>query len=65
MNPSNSTKQPTLRELVMQQTRINEDINKMLAVNDNIFLKKFMVSWNFSHLWLKSNISLIKRLKTN
>jgi hypothetical protein len=37
MNPGNSTKQPTLRELVMQQTRINEDINKRLAVNDNIF----------------------------
>jgi hypothetical protein len=37
MNPGNSTKQPTLRELVMQQTRINEDINKSLAVNDNIF----------------------------
>jgi hypothetical protein len=37
MNPGNSTKQPTLRELVMQQTRINEDINKRLAINDNIF----------------------------
>jgi hypothetical protein len=37
MNLGNSTKQPTLRELVMQQTRINEDINKRLAINDNIF----------------------------
>jgi hypothetical protein len=37
MNPGNSTKQPTSRELVMQQTRINEDINKRLAINDNIF----------------------------
>jgi hypothetical protein len=29
-------KQPTLRELVMQQFRVNNDINAKLAVNDKI-----------------------------
>jgi hypothetical protein len=29
-------KQPTLRELVMQQFRINNDINAKLVVNDKI-----------------------------
>jgi hypothetical protein len=36
MNPGKSTKQPTLRDVVMQQFRINNDINVKLAVNDKI-----------------------------
>jgi hypothetical protein len=35
-NPGKSTKQPTLRDLIMQQFRINNDINAKLAVNDKI-----------------------------
>ena len=34
MNSSNFTKQPSLRELVMQQSRINLDIKARLANND-------------------------------
>jgi hypothetical protein len=36
MNLGKSTKQPTLRDLVMRQFRINNDINAKLAVNDKI-----------------------------
>jgi len=34
MNTGNFIKQPSLRELVMQQSKINQDIKDRLAIND-------------------------------
>jgi hypothetical protein len=34
--PSNYSKQPSLRELILEQAKINDNIAKKLATNDKI-----------------------------
>jgi len=46
MTSGNFTKQPSLRELVMQQSKINLDIKVRLANNDKT-LEDINVKWIF------------------
>ena len=58
MISGNFTKQPSLRELVMHQSKINLDIKARLANNDKTLED---IKWIVSHLPLMANLSIIKR----